>query len=149
MRLFFTTTTLALACFSTLAMAVPAIATLNGIDGKVLVNQGSGFVPASGDLPLTSGQKVMVGKDASASLVLENLGCSIALPAGRVTVISNKLTCDDVTTAIDKAGLTITPTSGQVYPGNIPPKVAAALFITAVAGASIYAAVAEDPVSSP
>lgn len=73
------------------AMAQPA-ATLSGIKGSVLINQGKQFVSAQSGQMLVIGDRVMVMEGGSAKLDYSN-GCVQTLPAGSLAVVQE--TCSD------------------------------------------------------
>ena len=73
------------------AAAQPA-ATLSGIEGSVLVNQGKQFVSAESGQLLVVGDRVMVMEGSGAKLSFSN-GCVQTLPAGSLAVV--QATCSD------------------------------------------------------
>ncbi len=89
----------AFAIAASLLVATPVVAAnapvaqLQAVTGKVLVNQGKGFVPASGLLALNSGDKIMVGKDGSASVLYTTANCTVDVAASTVVAISDKAPC--------------------------------------------------------
>src|SRR5688572_20355409 len=63
--------------------------------GKVLVNQGAGFVPVSGSESLKLGDKIFIGPEASASITYLADNCKIAAPAGRLLTVNVLSPCQD------------------------------------------------------
>jgi hypothetical protein len=88
-----------IATTATMMLAAPAfaasapVAQLQAVNGKVLVNQGQGFVPAQGLVALNAGDKIMVGKDSSASVVYTAANCSVDVAAATVMSIAAKAPC--------------------------------------------------------
>ena len=66
--------------------AFAGIAQIGDVHGKVLVNHGKGFVPASDFASLNVGDKVMVGAKSFATL--SYAGCSISIKSP--TVFGNR-----------------------------------------------------------
>jgi hypothetical protein len=69
----------------------------------VLVNQGTGFIPATESMHLKLGDKVFVGPEASASINYTADNCVIAAPAGRVLTVNLLSPCQDKTVQIKPA----------------------------------------------
>jgi hypothetical protein len=88
-----------IAAVAALSVAGPAIAAnapvaqLQSATGKVLINQGNGFVPANGLVALNAGDKIMVGKDGSASVLYTANGCTVDVAAASVAVVAEKAPC--------------------------------------------------------
>lgn len=78
---------------STTALASAPVAQVHNVSGKVLVNQGEGFVPASEGLSLKHGDKVFVGKDAAASIDYLAANCSVDVASSSVVAIQDKAPC--------------------------------------------------------
>jgi hypothetical protein len=76
--------------FAGAALAQPA-ATLSGIKGSVLINQGKQFVSAQSGQLLVVGDRVMVMEGGSAKLAYSD-GCVLSLPSGSLAVVE---TCSD------------------------------------------------------
>jgi hypothetical protein len=77
---------------------------LNKVQGKVLINQGEGFAPAIGDVALDAGDKVMVGKEGSATLSYSGeQGCTVSLAPSTVVTIGKTVPCEagEVVGAVD------------------------------------------------
>lgn len=85
---------LAAATILSVAMTTGAMAgaKLSTISGSVMVNKGTGFIPASDNIPLKNGDRLMVGPKSSASLVYTD-GCKIRLLPGNVATISGASPC--------------------------------------------------------
>jgi hypothetical protein len=62
-------------------------AQLTSTNGKVLVNQGTGFVQPPRGMFLRTGDKIFVGHKASAAITYVEDQCQIAVPANRVVAI--------------------------------------------------------------
>jgi hypothetical protein len=63
-----------------------AAATLSNVEGKVSVNRGGGFQPASTGTALSSGDRVRASSSGSANIVYEN-GCSTRVGPSQVAVV--------------------------------------------------------------
>ena len=74
------------------AQAAANFAEIGSIQGKVLVNQGSGFVALSDGASLKAGDRVMVGKDSGAVIAYAN-GCSVAVNESKVLTIAKVAPC--------------------------------------------------------
>jgi hypothetical protein len=75
-----------------MAYAQGSVAVISSSAGKVLVNKGKGFAPASGMLSLNVGDSVMVGKGSSA-VISYNEGCSVNAAASSVLTVSETAPC--------------------------------------------------------
>jgi hypothetical protein len=75
-----------------MAYAQSSVAVISSSAGKVLVNKGKGFAPASGMLALNVGDTVMVGKGASA-VISYNEGCSVNAAASSLVTVSETAPC--------------------------------------------------------
>jgi hypothetical protein len=85
------------------ASATEGTARLTSTEGKVLVNQGAGFLPASGGMSINVGDKIFVGREASASITYVADNCQVAAPAGRVLTVRVLSPCQDKTVQIQPA----------------------------------------------
>ena len=86
--------TLAAAAVTTVAMSGGAYAgaQLDPVRGVVLVNTGSGFLPASGPVALKAGDRVMVNPESKANIAFAD-GCAVPVTAGQVVTISGASPC--------------------------------------------------------
>jgi hypothetical protein len=75
------------------ALAVTPIAEVSGLNGKVLVNHGKGFVPATGSVLLNAGDKIMVGANSSANINYLNGKCSVSANASSVVTVTTNAPC--------------------------------------------------------
>ncbi len=137
--------------------AEPMSVHLEGVSGKVLVNQGKGFSAALANAPLKNGAKIMLGEQSTATLVFPeskvHAACQVELTAASVTRVTGYGMCD--TQVGETQGLVdqpiITPTAGSGTPSAIPPEVVAFGFVAIVAGAAVYGLTGSNdkPVSGP
>src|ERR1044071_1821511 len=106
---------LALFGLNTASAEETVLAQLNDITGNVLVDQGGGFTPASAELTLKPGDRIMVSGKGGATLVF-GPGCSMTIPADSMTTYTGKELCtigtqgtpgDTPTTGSSGAGLGI------------------------------------------
>jgi hypothetical protein len=74
------------------AQASVIVAELGSTSGKVLINHGKGFVPATGLVSLNAGDQLMVGEKSSA-VVNYASGCAVSVAATQVVTISAKAPC--------------------------------------------------------
>ena len=79
--------------FAALASAADGVAIVDQIDGSVLVNQGESFVPAVEGQSLNSGDRVMVTKSGSATLVFGK-DCTREVRGGTMVTIPAESVCD-------------------------------------------------------
>jgi hypothetical protein len=130
--------------------AESAPARLENVAGKVLINQGKGFVPANAAASIAFGTKIMVGANSQATLTFaktkSHKGCSIVLDPTSVTTVSDIGMCDTQLGAMDVTAdqAIITPTASSAPPSTIPPQVVALGFVAVVAGAAIYSLTQSD-----
>jgi hypothetical protein len=105
---------------SSVAFAVEPVATLSGISGKVMINQGHGFVHSVQASGLNIGDTVFVGEGATAVVTYLDKNCSVSLNKPNTLTISAKPVCTagDTVAAID--GAFVTPVNG-LYGGAALP----------------------------
>ena len=82
---------------STYAQGVDVGPTVVAPTGKVLVNQGQGFVQAADGLTLKFNDKIMVGKDAAVTLAYNK--CSVVLKQGTFLTLPKGDLCGKTTVA--------------------------------------------------
>ncbi len=75
------------------AFASTPIAEASGLQGKVLVNHGKGFVPAAGTLLLNVGDQIMVGVNSFANINYLNAKCSVSANASSVVTVTAAAPC--------------------------------------------------------
>ena len=75
------------------ALASTPIAEVSGLQGKVLVNHGKGFVPAVGSVLLNAGDKIMVGANSSAKINYLTAKCLVSANASSVVTVTAKAPC--------------------------------------------------------
>lgn len=102
--------------FSTAAVA--GVAQIDSAHGKVLVNQGKGFVPVTGLMSLNAGDKIMVGEESFATVSYDQ--CAVSLSTPMVFSVSAKAPCI--------AGAEMKAVDGAfIVPTDAPPEEAGAL----------------------
>lgn len=117
------------------------IATLGGVSGKVLVSTGNGFVPATQNVALKAGDKVLVGEQSFATLNYK--ACNTALTTPGVVTIGAVAPCEQAN---------VSPVADAAMPeDNHFPMM---LPLLLVGGAGIVGIIAltndnEEPVSTP
>ena len=72
--------------------AASNVAEISSIQGKVLVNQGKGFVTLANSSILNAGDRVMVGKKSSAVIAYAN-GCVVTVGATKVVTVGKSAPC--------------------------------------------------------
>jgi hypothetical protein len=77
-------------------IATGLAATVDGIDGVVMVNHGKGFVSASGPVDVAAGAKVMA-KPGGSALLVYSAGCVVPVRAGSVVSVSSAQPCPETT----------------------------------------------------
>ena len=66
-------------------------ATLSDVSGKVLVNSGDGFIPATGSMTLSVGDKILVGEGSFA--VISYTDCAVSLSKPAVVTVAGRDAC--------------------------------------------------------
>ena len=92
---------------------------LIAVEGNVLVNQGQGFEPVTGEVDLKVGDRVMVGENSQA--VLSYATCRVKIKGGNVVTIAEDAPCLTGTVSED-ATLPVVPAAafgGFVHPGVV------------------------------
>jgi hypothetical protein len=115
------------------------IVQLDRPQGKVLVNQGQGFRPASESLPLKAGDQVMVGANGAATLRYAEAQCSVTLSPSSVMTVSDEAPCtagEDIAAA---SSTLIAPALGQA--GPLPGNYGGAPYVPIVVGTSLLTTV--------
>jgi hypothetical protein len=96
---------------SSVAQAADGVAVLSDAQGKVLVNQGDGFVPASIDMVLKPTDKLLVGKEGSATVSYTS--CAVMLAEAAVFTVSPKAPCAAGQKLANFQGVLIQPSAGE------------------------------------
>jgi hypothetical protein len=99
------------------ATAATSMAQLDQIQGKVLINQGSGYESAGQLVSLNPGDKVFVGKDSGATLKYAS-GCSVAVAPASVVTVQDKAPCAEGDTVAAVDSILVTPVRRR---GGRPP----------------------------
>jgi hypothetical protein len=94
---------------SSVAFAASGVAELVNVSGKVLVQQGEGFVPVTGTVMLLPGDKVMVGAESSATISYLDGGCSVSINDQSLVKVAKKAPCGKGETAAIAGGDLIVP----------------------------------------
>jgi hypothetical protein len=100
---------LSLALASASVQAATMVAQVGNFHGKVLVNQGEGFVPVSGPLSLKAGDTVMIGEESFATVSYGE--CSVALTSPTVFSVTKAAPCAEGATVASVDGVFIAPTA--------------------------------------
>lgn len=127
---------IAIAFSSFLAMPAQA-ALLTDIQGKILVNQGDGFLTVSSPTELKAGDRVLVRTKSSAKL-LYGVDCTETLQANRTYVVPNETICHSQ----EIGSLKDAPHVAMPAPaeGGMGPLLIGGLFVTGIS----IAALADD-----
>jgi hypothetical protein len=107
------------------AQAASNFAEISLMQGKVLVNQGNGFVALAEGAGLKAGDKVLVGKDSSA-IIAYNGGCAVSINEAKVVTVAKAAPCKAGTTAAIVGSSLISPAADPVA-GDPPIAAGAAL----------------------
>lgn len=107
------------------AQAASNFAEINLMQGKVLVNQGEGFVALAEGSALKAGDKVLVGKDSSV-IIAYNGGCAVSINEAKVVTVAKAAPCKAGTTAAVIGSSLISP-AADIDPGAPPVAAGAAL----------------------
>ncbi len=67
-------------------------ASLSDVKGDVRVSHGAGFAKVDGSAEVAPGDKIKVGRNATAKLVYSD-GCSISVPAGALATVAKQSPC--------------------------------------------------------
>ncbi len=94
---------------SSVAFAASGVAELVNVSGKVLVQQGEGFVSVTGSVMLLPGDKVMVGAESSATINYLDGGCSVSINDQSLVKVAKKAPCGKGETAAIAGGDLIVP----------------------------------------
>ena len=96
-------TLIAASLFASSVCAADSVATLNGQQGTVLVNQGEEFVTATEAQALVAGDRVMVMEGGSAVVTFAD-GCALALEAGSLLEVPAQSTCGGAVANVQNIG---------------------------------------------
>lgn len=109
------------AFFSASAFAAAPVAQLESIAGKVLVNQGKGFVPATTGLALNAGDRILVGKDGAATLTYAAANCSVDVAATTIVSVDAKAPCTEgqSVSAVDSVFINAARAPGETSMGGV------------------------------
>jgi hypothetical protein len=115
---------LAAALAASPASAAEGKAQLISSNGKVLVNQGDGFVQPSTGMLLNTGSRIFVGHEASAEITYVADNCQVVVPADRVVTIEVLSPCQNKTVQIHPAADIDLPPEAVAAEPNLLPLVA-------------------------
>lgn len=88
------------------ALAASPMGQLMDIGGSVYVNRGEGFFPVQGSIELALGDRVMVGKDGSATITYYPSGCEVMLEVSSMTTIAAAAPCQGTGPSTSTQGAT-------------------------------------------
>ena len=95
--------------------SVASAATVDAVNGKVLINRGDGFQPATSGTQAKAGDLLMANAGGSAKLVYPG-GCQVSIIPGRVVSVGNQPPC----TAPYLAGLEPVPPESTFWSTPVP-----------------------------
>lgn len=127
-------------------LAQPNFAQMQSIQGKVLVNQGSGFIAATDGVLLKPGDKILVGKEASAIVTYEN-GCEVSISEPKVLTVAKSVPCPAGAKIASVGSSFAAPVAGGG--GGLPPPVIGLGAFGAVAATALIVNLNNKPVSAP
>jgi hypothetical protein len=148
-------TAVALVTSSTLAVAETTVAPRKAAaeitfsSGKVLLNQGEGFVAAVPETPLAVGDKLMVGEGAQAEIVYAETGCKLTLNEKSVVTITAQPPCKKGETLAMSGQVFVTPTLGGVSGGDMSKFLVVVPVVTVVGLVTILASTHDEPTFIP
>lgn len=106
---------------SALAQAPEPVATLTEIHGRVLVNQGDEFVPATKNMPLRPGDRVMAQNDSEATITFKD-ECRSEVDENKIYTVPDRSTCAGGTPVVQElapsGGNAIGAAAGATGTGN-------------------------------
>jgi hypothetical protein len=134
------------------AHSAVSVAQLGDVQGKVLVNHGDGFIPAGGLTALTAGDKIMVGKEGSATVAYAAAGCSVSLAPATVVTIGEIAPCQagETMAAVDSVFVKPAVYEGFAGAAYVPIVVSVSIVVTILA--TVWIATNDNdgaPVSAP
>ena len=134
-----------LGLFAGAAVAEPYFATVQSLQGKVLISHGKGFQAALNGAALLPGDKVMVGQKSAAVVAFGN-GCQVFITQPKVLILGNEPPCRGGDKVGSAGSAFITPVSAPS--GGVPPS-AVGLGFFALAAASTVIVQLTHPKSNP
>lgn len=145
-----------IALSSSHAFAANPVAQLDVMSGKVLVDQGQGFVAATKGLSINAGDRILVGEEGSADIRYLKAECVISIAPASVMSVQANAPClqSETTASIDSAIIAPASVTGAVAGANYAYFVVPA-FVAAVGSAMTWQVIEEKrndndlPVSAP
>ena len=132
--------------FISSAMAEPNFAQIQSVQGKILVNQGRGFVAALGGLALKPGDKIMVGQESSATFKYSN-GCEVSVSEPKILTVAKSAPCIAGDKIASVGSSFATPVAGGGGGGLLPPVIGIGAF-GAVAATALIVDLTNKPASA-
>ena len=80
------------AALAWLSVAIAHAATLDAIQGEVMINRGGGYMFVSGSAELKPGDKIIANSGGNAQLTYPD-GCGVPLQAGSVVTVGKQSPC--------------------------------------------------------
>jgi hypothetical protein len=99
------------------AFASAPIAEVSGLNGKVLINHGKGFEPATGSVLLNVGDKIMVGANSFAKINYLNAKCLVSANGSSVVTVTAKAPCSLGTVVGSVDNVFAVPAAAEAGPG--------------------------------
>ena len=103
---------------ASVAQAAANFAEIGSIQGKVLVNQGHGFVALADGAALKAGDRVLVGKESGVVIAYAN-GCSVAVDEPKVLTIAKVAPCKTGATVAMTGSSLIAPVADLEAPAAV------------------------------
>ena len=132
--------------FISLAVAEPNFAQVQSVHGKVLINQGKGFVAAFGGVTLKPGDKILVSQQASAVVAYGN-GCEVSVSEAKVLTIAKTAPCPAGAKIASVGSSFATPVAGGSG-GGLPPAAIGLGAFGAVAATALIVNLTNKPASA-
>jgi hypothetical protein len=106
---------------SGIAAAAEPVATLDVLQGRVLVNLGQGFVPATKGELVQAGDMILVHEGSAAILASSETGCVLALRNVGTYRVPNLAECGSGHAAVMDNNFKVIPANGYPEPIELPP----------------------------
>jgi hypothetical protein len=104
---------------SSSAFAFEAMATVSGVAGKVLVNQGQGFVSLADAQDLKVGDQVFVGAESHVMVTYVAKACSVEISKPQTLTIGKAAPCRKGETVASLGETFVAPVNGGMMAGGL------------------------------
>lgn len=117
----FSAALLASAVLGSVNAAPASLAVVAAVDGQVMVNTGKGYFPATAQLVLKAGDRVLVGKNSNATISYND--CAVSLDKPVLFTVTAEPVCakSSIQPAADLPGGAYPPAGGAAAAGGLAP----------------------------